>query len=400
MEGFGFTLTGGSAMLLYRLPDEQRRAVLEELFSTAPDAIGISYLRLSIGASDLDDRVFSYADLPAGQVDPELSGFSLDNDRTHLIPVLREILDINPDIKLMGSPWSPPVWMKDNKHSVGGSLLPEYYAAYAQYFVKYVQGMQELGIPMDAITVQNEPLHPGNNPSLLMEAAQQATFVGRHLGPAFAEAGLSTKIVIYDHNADRPDYPLSVLGDSVARRYVHGTAFHLYGGSVDNISQVHEAYPNKHLYFTEQWIGAPGNFAEDMRWHARELLIGAPRNWCETVLEWNLAADAEQNPHTDGGCTRCLGALTIDGHRVHRNTAYYLIAHAAKFVRPGSVRIGSRTVRGLPNVAYRAPTGQFVVIVLNDTDTSRRVEIKLDDRAYGNELPGGALATYVLPAAE
>ncbi len=211
MDGFGYCLTGGSAALLHAMSPAARAALLRELFSPEGAGIGVSYLRLSIGASDLDAAVFSYDDLPAGQTDPELTRFSLAPDRAHLLPVLREILAINPDIKLLASPWSPPVWMKTNGSSKGGSLRPEFYPAYAQYFVKYVQQMRAEGVRIDAVTVQNEPLHPGNNPSLLMLAEQQADFVKNHLGPAFEAAGLDTKIIIYDHNADRPDYPLTIL---------------------------------------------------------------------------------------------------------------------------------------------------------------------------------------------
>ncbi|THH41529.1 glycoside hydrolase family 30 protein [Neolewinella litorea] len=397
MQGFGFTLTGGSAELIHVLPDDQRGDLLNELFGQEGESIGISYLRLSLGASDLDAEVFSYNDLPAGQQDPKLERFSLDPDRDHLIPVLKEILGINPEIKLMASPWSPPVWMKDNGSSKGGSLLPEYYPVYAQYFVRYIEGMAAEGIPIDAVTVQNEPLHPGNNPSLLMLAEDQATFVGEHLGPAFAAAGLDTRIVVYDHNADRPDYPITVLNDERARPYVDGAAFHLYGGVIEDIAQVHDAFPDKHLYFTEQWIGAPGNFAEDLKWHVRELIVKAPRHWSETVLEWNLAADENQDPHTEGGCTRCLGALTIDGDRIQRNTAYYIIAHASRFVPPGSVRIGSNVPAGLPNVAYERPDGAVVVIVLNDTAADRDMHFRLGTRTHGSRLPAGSAATVVLP---
>ena len=398
MQGFGYTLTGGSAQLIHGMSAPARRALLEELFLTSDSTLGVSYLRLSLGASDLDGEVFSYSDLPAGQTDTELKGFSLDPDRRHLIPVLKEILDINPAIRLMASPWSPPTWMKDNGASKGGSLLPEYYPAYAEYFVRYVQGMAEEGIPIDAVTVQNEPLHPGNNPSLLMLPEAQAEFVGRHLGPAFEAAGLDTRIVVYDHNADRPDYPLTVLEDTTARKYVDGSAFHLYGGTIDALTEVHNAYPNKHLYFTEQWIGAPGDFAEDLRWHVRELIIGATRNWAETVLEWNLAADPNQEPHTEGGCTRCLGALTIDGDRIQRNTAYYIIGHASRAVPPGSYRIKSTENAALPNVAFLTPDGDVVVIVLNDSEERSSFRIGNRRRQLSVRLEPGSVATYLIPA--
>ena len=395
MDGFGYTLTGGSAMLLHQMEASARAALLQELFSTEGKNIGVSYLRVSIGASDLDDRVFSYSDLHTGETDTAMIKFSLEPDRKHLIPMLKEILAIYPELKIMGSPWSPPTWMKTNYNSKGGSLKPEFYDAYANYFVKYIQGMAAEGITIDAITIQNEPLHPGNNPSLLMLPEEQATFISQSLGPAFEAADIKTKIIIYDHNADRPDYPITVLDNPEARKYIDGTAFHLYGGEIEALSQVHASYPDKNLYFTEQWIGAPGNFAGDLAWHVKNLVIKAPRNWAKTVLEWNLAADPNQNPHTDGGCTQCLGAITIDGNSATRNPAYYIIAHASKFVRPGAGRIGSTMLESLPNVAYRTPDGQKVLIVLNESKESQTFNISSNNKQITTTLGSGAVGTYV-----
>ncbi|MBF9223038.1 glycoside hydrolase family 30 protein [Hymenobacter ruricola] len=395
IDGFGYCLTGGSAELLHRMGAAERHKLLRELFATDGANIGVSYLRVSIGASDLDARVFSYDDLPAGQTDPALTHFSLAPDREHLIPVLKEILALNPKLKLLASPWSPPAWMKTNESTKGGSLKPEFYGAYAQYFVRYLQEMKAAGIRLDAITVQNEPLHPGNNPSLLMPAAEQAEFIKRSLGPAFRAARLDTKIIVYDHNADRPDYPLAILNDPEAARYVDGSAFHLYAGPIEALSQVHDAHPDKNVYFTEQWIGAPGKFPEDLAWHTKTLIVGATRNWARTVLEWNLAADPQQNPHTPGGCTQCLGALTLAGDAVTRNPAYYIIAHASKFVRPGSVRVASGEVAGLPNVAFRTPAGQHVLIVLNAGAAPQAFAVRHQGRQLRSTLPAGAVGTYV-----
>jgi glucosylceramidase len=394
MDGFGFTLTGGSAQHLIKMEPAARAALLKELFATDGTNIGISYLRVSIGASDLNDRVFSYNDLPAGETDVDMKKFSLEPDRADLIPVLKEILAIFPEMKIMGSPWSPPTWMKTNKDSKGGSLKPEYYDAYAKYFVKYVQGMQAEGIRIDAITVQNEPLHPGNNPSLLMLPEEQAAFIKKSLGPAFVAAGITTKIIIYDHNADRPDYPITILNDPEAKKYIDGSAFHLYGGTIDALSKVHEAHPDKHLYFTEQWIGAPGNFPEDLKWHTKNLMIGAPRNWCRTVLEWNLAANSKQEPHTPGGCTECLGAITIDGNTVVRNPAYYIVAHASKLVRPGSVRIASTITNNLHNVAYKTPDGDKVLIVLNDGTVAKPAIVRDGTQQFKTDLQPGSVYTF------
>jgi glucosylceramidase len=312
-----------------------------------------------------------------------------------LIPVLKEILAINPAIKILGSPWTPPVWMKTNSNSKGGSLLPKYYDAYALYFVKYIQSMKKEGINIDAVTIQNEPLHPGNNPSLLMQPEEQGAFIKQSLGKAFKLAKITTKIWLYDHNADRPDYPIAILNDPEVRQYVDGSAFHLYGGSVENIRQVHEAHPDKNLYFTEQWIGAPGNFAGDLAWHTKTLIIGAPRNWCKTVLEWNLAADPQQNPHTDGGCTECLGALTIDKNEIKRNPAYYIVAHASKFVRPNAQRIASNTTMGLQNIAFKTAEGRIVLIVLNESNKPSTFMISHQNKKIQQTLSAGAVATYV-----
>lgn len=396
IDGFGFSLTGGSAQHLMKMNKESRHVLLTELFGTEKNNIGTSYLRISIGASDLSDHVFSYDDLPEGQTDTGLIHFDLGPDKKDVIPILKEILAVNPEIKIMGSPWSPPVWMKNNKDFRGGNLLPEYYPVYARYFVKYILEMRKNGIRIDAVTVQNEPLHPGNNPSLQMPAPAQGDFVKNHLGPAFKRAKIDTKIIIYDHNADRPDYPISILNDPEAKKYIDGSAFHLYGGKIETLSEVHAVHPDRNLYFTEQWIGAPGSFAGDISWHVENLVIGATRNWCRTVLEWNLASDPEYKPHTDrGGCTSCLGAITIDKNKVIRNPAYYIIAHASKWVRPGSVRIESNLPAGLPNAAFRTPGGKIVLIVLNRADSARSFYIQYKKITAGMVLAAGAVATYI-----
>ena len=307
IDGFGFTLTGGSAYVINRMNSAEKAALLKELFSTNETAI--SYLRISIGASDLNETTFTYDDMPQGQTDVDLTHFSLNPDKQDVIPLLKEILSINPKIKILATPWSPPLWMKDTFSFVGGSLLPKYYAVYAQYFVKYIQQMQAEAIDIEAITPQNEPLHPENNPSLLMFAEQQRDFIKYHLGPAFQKANLTTKIIVYDHNCDRPDYPLMILNDPSVKPFVWGSAFHLYAGDVSAMSKVHEAHPEKHLYFTEQYTASNGNFGGDLNWHLQNVIIGTMRNWSRTAFEWNLANDANFGPHTEGGCTTCKGGI-------------------------------------------------------------------------------------------
>jgi len=394
MDGFGNCLTDGSAMLLNKMSPGSRKKILNELFATDAKNIGISYLRISLGASDLSEKPFTYNDLPAGETDFDLKKFSLDENRKDLIPVLHEILKINPAIKILSSPWSAPTWMKTNNEFKGGSLKKECYDVYARYFVRYIWEMRSEGIDIDAITIQNEPLHPGNVPSLYMPAEEQALFIRQNLGPALASAELKTKIIVYDHNADKIIYPLTILRDPEAARFVDGSAFHLYGGKIEALSDVHAEFPGKNLYFTEQWIGAPGNLATDLVWHTRTLIIGATRNWCRNVLEWNMASDPENYPHTIGGCDRCLGTITINGDSIKRNPAYYILAHAAKFVRPGSVRIASGIPDNLPNVAFKTVEGRIVLIVVNDAKESKEFSVRFNGKAFQAKLEQGAVGTF------
>ncbi|WP_223833417.1 glycoside hydrolase family 30 protein [Pedobacter riviphilus] len=397
IDGFGFALTGGSAQHIIKMSAPARAALLKELFATDGNNIGVSYIRLSIGASDLNEKVFSYNDLPEGQTDLTQAKFDLGPDKMDVIPVMKEILAINPKLKIMGSPWSPPLWMKTTYDARGGMLKPEYYDAYSRYFVRYVQEMQKEGIPIDAITVQNEPLHPGNNPSLLMVAPDQALFVKKFLGPAFAKANIKTKIIVYDHNADRPDYPISILDDPEAKKYIDGSAFHLYGGKIESLTDVHNAHPDKNIYFSEQMVvESPDAATINIVNPVKRLIIGATRNWSKNVLEWNLAADPENKPYTDrGGCSMCQGAVTISGDKYSRNLAYFSIAHVSKFVRPGSVRIASNEPDGLANVAFKTPDGKHVLIVANTGKEAASFNISQNGKTYAAALDKGAVATYI-----
>lgn len=395
IDGFGYTLTGGSVQVINQLSAAKKEELLQDLFSNKENSIGVSYIRLSIGASDLNSTVFSYDDMPAGQTDVSLANFSLAKDQA-LIDMLKKILSINPNIKIMAAPWSPPVWMKDNGSSIGGSLQPQYYNVYAQYFVKYIQGMKAQGITIDAITPQNEPLHPGNNPSLLMTAPQQAVFIKNSLGPAFQAANITTKIVLYDHNCDKPEYPMEILADAEASKYIDGSAFHLYAGNIAVLSNVHLAYPRKNLYFTEQWTGSTSSFSDDLMWHSKNVIIGSMRNWSKIALEWNLANDTSFNPHTDGGCTQCKGAITVNNNEAFtKNVAYYIIAHASKFVPQNSQRIASTQPGNLSSVAFTTPNGKTTLIVLNEGNAVENFNIKMNGKSAATSLPARAVATFV-----
>ncbi len=422
MEGFGFALTGGSAELLMKMTASERRNTIRQLFSRDESGAGISYLRLTVGASDMNSFVFSYDDIPEGQKDLELKYFSLAQDLKDVVPVMKEILSVCPDIPILASPWSAPAWMKEEYNVRGFKLRRDCYEVYAHYFVRYVQEMKQNGITIGAVTVQNEPLNSRNTPSMPWDPEDQKLFIRDYLGPQFAQNGIQTKIILFDHNCDRPDYPLSILADSEASRYVAGSAFHHYMGDLSAMGQVHAARPDKDVYFTEQMIVDRNNHpSSQIAQTVKRMIIDVPRNWSRAVVLWNLAADPEANPHTDnGGCPFCMGAITIDGDAVTRNLAYYTIAQVSKFVPSGSCRIYSTSPSDpaimlgedeqhpgvfrvnhydqsgvLPNVAFLSPNGEKVLIVSNTTSAYATFSIQHDGRICTQSLPSGAVGTYV-----
>jgi len=379
IDGFGFTLTGGSAQLIQQLEPTKRAALLQELFGKN----GISVMRIGVGATDLDATVFSYEDKPRK--------FSLEPSKADLIPVLKQILAINPAIKLMATPWSPPTWMKDNGESKGGSLLEKHYTTYANYLANYIQAMEKEGIPIWALTPQNEPLHPGNNPSMYMSSQMQANFIKTALGPVFKKRNINTKIIVYDHNCDHPEYAIDILNDPETKQYVTGSAFHLYNGDISALSKVKAAHPDKDLYFTEQWTGYKGDFTGDFMWHVKNVILGAVNNHAKTAIEWNLANDPSYGPHTPGGCTECLGALTISGQDIIRNQSYYIVMQAARFVPAGSVRLGIDVPEGIQAAAFKRPDGKTVLLVQNE---GRKKNLSIEK--LNLEIPAESVLTIIL----
>ncbi len=395
MEGFGYALTGGSASLMNQLPENKKDAILQEIFGENEASLGVRYIRISIGASDLDAHVFSYNDLATGETDSLLTHFSLSEDTLHLIPILKKALAIQPKLKIMATPWSPPIWMKTNKASKGGRLLKQYYASYALYFVKYIQAMKKQGIKIDAITMQNEPEHGGNNPSLLMDAKEQKDFLVNYLGPQLKAANITTEILLYDHNADHPNYPISILNDAKAKTYAAGTAFHLYLGNESALSEVHDAHPDKKIFFTEQWTGAKGDFGGDFLWHMEHIVIGTINNWATAVIEWNLAANEKYEPHTLGGCTECKGAFTIQGDRISRNVSYYIIGQASKYIPVGAQRVESiSNFATIKTVGFILPNGKKASLVLN-TGKAVRINLLEGNNNIKFEMPAQSASTIV-----
>jgi glucosylceramidase len=398
VDGFGVALTGGSAQLMMAMEKPQRKALLQELFGTGARDIGISYIRVTIGSSDMNQDVYSYDDMPAGQSDSTLSHFSLKPDASTVIPLLKEILTVDPSLKILATPWSAPAWMKTNGDVKGGNLKPGNYRTYARYLVRYLQGMQAAGIPIDAITMQNEPLNPKNTPSMVMMSKEEDQFLKSAFGPLMRSKDIRTKIILFDHNCNHPDYPISILADTQAAQYTVGSGFHLYEGVISALSTVHDAFPAKNLYFTEQMVvDKPGATDLAIAEPLQQVVIAAMRNWSRTVLLWNLAADPQFGPHTsNGGCPVCEGAITLDGSTVQRNLAYYTIAQASKFVRPGSVRVASSPSDpdGLADVAFRALNGHYALIVANSSVEAQSFAIVFHGQEADESLPPGAAATY------
>ena len=422
MLGFGFSLTGGSAELLMKMDAQSRSRILSELFGQDSGQLNISVVRLTVGASDMNSFVFSYDDMPEGETDWDLKHFSLSQDLKDVVPVMQEILSIHPDIWVMASPWSAPAWMKEEYDVRGPKLRRECYDVYARYLSRYIVEMGKKGIRIDALTIQNEPLNSRNTPSMPWSPEDQKVFIRDCLGPQFEKQGIGTDILLFDHNCDRPDYPLSILEDPKAASYAVGSAFHHYMGDPSAMTQVHQFRPDKDIYFTEQMIvdRSGGPVTRQIAPSVKRMLIDIPRNWSRNVILWNLAADPQANPHTgNGGCPFCFGAITLDGNTVTRNLAYYVVAHASTLVPKGSFRIHStapddpagflfedeqapgamRLMRYdragvLPNVAFRTPDGRVVLVVANTSSSVQRVKIQYNGQFATVTLPSGAVGTY------
>lgn len=399
MDGFGAALSGSSAFVLKEhLSDATRTNLLRELFT--PEAgIGISFLRVTIGASDFSLADYSYNDNPSGGADPDQSEFSIARDEEHVISVLQEIMAIRPDLKIMATPWSAPAWMKTNNDlRNGGQLKEDLLSSYAKYLIAYLEAMADANIPIYALTVQNEPLLASGYPTMEMSASQQAEFIRDHLGPALAAANLDTKVIIYDHNWDDIQYPLSILSDDATKQFVAGTAFHCYAGDVSAMSQVNTQHPDKGIYFTEC---SGGDFSPDFRnnlsWNSDNLIVGATRNWAKTVLFWNLALNEISGPQ-NGGCRDCRGVVTINAGTgsISRNVEYYLLGHIAKFVQPGAVRLPTPSLRGqgISQVAFLNPDRTRVVVAYNHNDQTSTLRVSEGGDSFKYSILPGSLVTF------
>ena len=396
--GYGAAVTDASAWLIQtRLNEAQRAALLKELFGR-DDGLGLSFTRISIGASDFSRSHYSLADTPDGKPDPDLKHFSIEPNRAELLPVLRAARAINPELRVVASPWSPPGWMKTSGSLVHGRLLPEAQPALAAYLVRFSDAFAAEGVPLFALTLQNEPDYDTPDyPGMRLEAPERARIIGQFLGPMLAKRPGAPIILDWDHNWDKPESPLAVLADRQANPFIAGVAWHCYGGDVAAQTPVHAAYPDKDAYLTEcsggEW---DKGWADSLRWFTRELIIGSTRGWSRGIILWNLALDEQHGPHA-GGCGNCRGVVTIDSRTgaITRNLEYYVLGHASRFVMPGAHRIESTTgVKGLASVAFQNPDGSIVLIVLNDAKSQRKFSVSSAGASFDYALPAGAVATF------
>ncbi len=399
MDGFGAAMTDSSAWLIYnKLSTSQRNTLMQSLFSNT-NGIGLSYLRLPMGASEfVNGNHYTYDDMPAGQSDPNLNNFSIAHDQAYIIPVLQQARSINPALGIMATPWSAPAWMKTNGSLYRGGLLSSYYGAYANYFARFVDAYSAAGVPVNSLTVQNEPqAKPGDYPGMWMTPANEASFVKNNLGPALANKNV--KILALDHNWALPYYGIDVLNDPAAKAYIDGTAFHCYGGIPDFQSITRDAYPDRNIYFTECSSGNwATNWADNLMWDVQNLVVGASRNWAKTIVKWNIALDANSGPHT-GGCSGCTGLVTIDqaSGAVSYHHDYYALGQVSKFVVPGAYRIASSNLAtsSIYSVAFKNPDGKIALVVSNSSSRSQTFKVRWGGQSFQYSLPTKSVATFV-----
>lgn len=411
MDGFGSAITGSTAYNLLKMAPSDRASFLRETFSPT-NGMGQNYIRIAIGCSDFSLDEYTLNDTPG------LENFALQEEELeYVIPVLKEILAINPDVKIMGSPWTAPRWMKVNNLTdlepydswTGGHLNPTHYQDYATYFVKWIQVMQQHGIHIHSITPQNEPLNHLNSASMVMKWDEQRDFIKTALGPQLRAAGLNTKIYVYDHNynydnmTDQESYPIHIYEDPDAAQYVAGAAYHNYGGSKEELLEIHNQAPHKELIFTETSIGTwneghvlSSQLIEDMR----EVGLGTINNWSRGVIVWNLMLDSDRGPNRDGGCQTCFGAVDInksDYRTIRKNSHYFVVGHLSSVVRPGAVRIGTTgaAVDGVIHTAFKNPDNTYAVVLLNSNGMDTPVTLSDGTRHFRHVVPSNSVVSYL-----
>ncbi|HEY4292683.1 glycoside hydrolase family 30 protein [Luteibacter sp.] len=402
ITGFGAAMTDASAWLIRnRLTESQRQALFRELYGPPPN-LNFNMMRLTIGASDFSLNLYTLDDIPFGESDPQLRYFNVAPNLQDLIPTVRDILAINPGLLIVASSWSAPAWMKDSQNLIGGELLEEHEEAYADYLIKYLDTYRGHGIPIYALTLQNEPGYsPISYPGMLMGPETRARIIANYLGPKLAKRRSRTRILDWDHNWSHPEQPLAVLASSAAARYVDGVAWHCYEGSQHAQGRVHRDHPDKDTFITECSGGDwPLSVNGELLWFARNLLVTGTRQWARGVIYWNLALDETHGPHF-GGCTLCNGVITIDSGTgaITRTDEYYALAHFSRFVLPGAARVQSTDTdadKGIANVAFENATdGSVVLVMVNIRKSARTVAVDQGQFHFEYLMPPESVATFV-----
>lgn len=410
VDGFGMAITQASCYNLFKMTAADRTAFLKEVFSRE-EGLGSSLIRVCIGGSDFSMDEFTWCD------EPGLEHFAVHPlDEQYLFPILDEIIAINPAVKIIASPWSVPLWMKvaeDGKTPYkiwyGGHLGEAYYQDYADYFVRWIKEMERRGYPIMAVTLQNEPLNRGNSMSTYMSWQEQSNLIKWAIGPAFAAAGLKTKVLVFDHNysydndSGQQDYPLHIFEDPEANRYVAGSAWHNYGGSVSVLDGVHARFPEKEIYFTEASIGTWNyKFADCLINDFRDIFLGTLGRWGKGVTLWNLMLDYQGKPFRPKGCSTCYGAVSINSAdyslgSVVRNSHYYDVAHCSKVLQPGAVRLGTagNKISGVTYQWYRNPDGSYAALILNEGGSDAQVSFVTQQHSVQCRIPARAVQSVL-----
>jgi O-glycosyl hydrolase len=384
--GMGASFDHASCYNLSQLTHELRTETLRRLFHPT-DGIGMNLMRVCIGTSDFtSDPWYTYNDLPQGETDPDLRRFSIDRDRAYVIPVIREALAINPDLLLYASPWSPPAWMKTNGSLLAGELKREWHDAYARYLVKFLQAYAREGLPIHALTVQNEPNFPNPNyPTCRWTAEDQLLFIRDHLGPLLRQENMPTRIWCWDHNWNLLDFPRTILQDPVASRFVDGTAFHHYEGDVSAQSTLHSEFPAKHIYFTEG-----SAFATEGATRIIQIL----RHHARSYNAWVFMLDEHRKPNNGPHPASATPVERLDDNSVRYNYDYYMYGQFMKFIPRNSKRVVTTGPELPAHLAVLRPDGHFALVLANPDDRPLTIQVSSQDRLLSDRLPARSVSTY------
>ncbi len=398
LEGFGGAFTEAAASVWQQLSAAQQQAFLRDCFDPQ-QGHGYTLCRVHINSCDFSLGHYAHADQPG---DADLQHFRIDRDRQHLLPMIRAAQQVaGRPLKLLASPWSPPAWMKSNGQMAdGGHLLPQFRAAWARCFVRFIQAYEAEGVPIWGVTVQNEPEARQRWDSCLYTAEEERDFVRDHLGPALQAAGLGrVRIVVWDHNRDAMvERASTIFGDPEAARYIWGTGFHWYlEDHFDHVQLVHDAWPDKGLLFTEGCQeGGPhhGSWALGER-YARSVINDLNR-WTSGWIDWNLLLDMQGGPNHVGNF--CSAPVLADpaGDALHHQSSFWYLGHFARFIQPGAQRVLCAATReALECTAFANPDGSCAVVVMNRGEDGLPFNLAIDGSHQVVELPPRSIATVV-----